>query len=147
MDKLTQSEAEHLIEMLKQTLVAAISLPEQAKATAFDAKGETISDLFTIKIYRGKINKEKYEIGARVKYKGILLLELHINPGNVHINPDGTKILGSHWHIYTEEYGLKMAYPAEDLNSNSFIENTILFFNRFNLIEQPEVLYQTELQL
>ncbi len=147
MEKITQSEAERLLNMLKKTLIAAISLPERSKATSFDAKGETITDLFTIKIYRGKINKEKYEIGARIKYKGLLLLELHINPGNVHINPDGTKITGSHWHIYTEEYGLKMAYPAEDLNSNSFVENTLLFFDRFNLIEKPMVLYQTELQL
>lgn len=145
MEKITQAEAERLLNMLKKTLVGTISLPDRSKSISFDVEGETATDLFTIKIYRGKINKDKYEICGRIKYKGLLLLELHINPGNVHINPDGTKIKGSHWHIYTEEYGRKMAYPAEDLNSNSFIENTILFFDRFNLIEKPMVLYQTEL--
>lgn len=100
---------------------------------------------FTTRIYRGRINSTKYEIGARIKKDGIMLLELHINPGKVHINPDGEKIIGSHWHIYTEEFGRKQAFPAEDLQSDLFVKNTLLFMEKFNIIEKPTVNFQLEL--
>lgn len=74
-----------------------------------------------------------------------MLLELHINPGKVHINPDGEKIIGSHWHIYTEEFGRKQAFPAEDLQSDLFVKNTLLFMEKFNIIEKPTVNFQLEL--
>lgn len=83
-------------------------------------------------------------MGARIKKDGILLLELHINPGKVHPNPDGTKIIGSHWHIYTEEYGRQFAFPAENVQSDKFVENTILFLKRFNVIECPTINFQLE---
>jgi hypothetical protein len=101
--------------------------------------------LFATRIYRGNINSQKYEIGARIKKDGIMLLELHINPGKTHINPDGEKIVGSHWHIYTEEYGRKKAFLAEDIQSQNFVENTILFMKKFNIIERPSINFQLEL--
>ena len=87
----------------------------------------------------------KYEIGARIKKNGILLLELHINPGKPHLNPDGTKLVGSHWHIYTEEFYRSLAFPADDIKSNDFVNNTIHFLERFNVIEKPDIHYQLEL--
>lgn len=64
---------------------------------------------------------------------------------NVHPNPDGIKIRGNHWHIYTEEYGRAYAFPADDIEAPDFVENTISFLERFNVIEQPEITYQLEL--
>ena len=84
-------------------------------------------------------------MGARIMKNGILLLELHMNPSNIHTNPDGEKITGSHWHIYSEEAGLLWAFPAEDLNSEQFVENTIIFLDKFNVIEKPEIRFQYEL--
>lgn len=84
-------------------------------------------------------------MGARIKKDGILLLELHVNPGKVHPNPDGSKIIGSHWHIYTEEYGRQFAIPAEDIKSDNFVENTLLFLKKFNVIKQPNISFQLEL--
>ena len=92
-----------------------------------------------------KINCLKYNIGARIVKNSILLLELHINPSNVHPNPDGEKVTGSHWHIYSEEYGRRWAFPAENIDSAEFIENTILFLKKFNVIESPTVNFQMEL--
>lgn len=143
--KLTQEEAERLINMLKNSLVSEIAFPEKGTAIEFDAIGSTKQDHFTTRIYRGRINSTKYEIGARIKKDGIMLLELHINPGKVHINPDGEKIIGSHWHIYTEEFGRKQAFPAEDLQSDLFVKNTLLFMEKFNIIEKPTVNFQLEL--
>lgn len=143
--KLTQEEAERLINMLKNSLVSEIAFPEKGTAIEFYAIGSTKQDHFTTRIYRGRINSTKYEIGARIKKDGIMLLELYINPGKVHINPDGEKIIGSHWHIYTEEFGRKQAFPAEDLQSDLFVKNTLLFMEKFNIIEKPTVNFQLEL--
>ena len=74
-----------------------------------------------------------------------MLLELHINPTTVHYNPDGEKIISSHWHIYTEEYGRLYAFPADNIQSDAFVENTIAFLTRFNVVEQPTIHYQLEL--
>lgn len=84
-------------------------------------------------------------MSARISKNNIMLLELHIDPGKPHMNPDGEKIVGSHWHIYSEEYGRKMAFPADDIDSTLFIENTIMFLDKFNVIEKPQINYQLEL--
>lgn len=143
--KLTTKEAEVLIEMLKYSLIREIELPSAGGYIDFDVKGTTEKDLFSIHIYRGKINHAKYNMNAMIKRNNIQLLELHINPGSIHVNPDGEKICGSHWHIYTEEHGRRYAYPADDIHSATFVENTILFMNKFHIVEQPEIYYQSEL--
>lgn len=144
-NKITQEEAERLLNMMKKTLSENIDFPEKGEQIEFELSGDTKKDIFITKIYRGRINRKKYEIGARVKNNNILLLELHISPGKVHPNPDGTKIIGSHWHIYTEEFERRFAYPAENLESDKFVENTILFLDKFNVIEKPTINYQLEL--
>lgn len=141
---LSQEEADTLLNMVKKSLSENIDFPSKGNSLEFDLIGDTKKELFTAKIYRGKINSLKYEMGARIKKDGILLLELHINPGKVHPNPDGTKIIGSHWHIYTEEYGRQFAFPAENVQSDKFVENTILFLKRFNVIECPTINFQLE---
>lgn len=131
--------------MLKYTLVSEINFPSKGSSIEFNVVGDKKQDIFAINIFRGKINRLKYNIGARIIKNGILLMELHINPSNVHINPDGEKITGSHWHIYSEEYGRLWAYPAEDLDSERFVDNTISFLEKFNVIKQPTINFQLEL--
>ncbi|QOV20541.1 hypothetical protein INP51_06250 [Blautia liquoris] len=142
--KLTQAEADKMLNMLKKTLLEEIEFPSKGKSIEFDVIGDTKKDIFTAKIYRGKINHLKYDFGARIKKDGILLLELHINPSSAHLNPDGKKIIGSHWHIYSEKYGRKLAFLAEDITSENFVENTLKFFKKFNIIEGPKVYCQEE---
>lgn len=143
--KLTQKEAEYLLNMLKISLIEEITFPEKGNSVEFDVVGSEKKDLFATRIYRGRINSAKYEIGARIKKYGIMLLELHVNPGKTHINPDGRKIIGSHWHVYSEEYGRKQAFPADDIHSDHFVDNTLLFMEKFNIIEKPSINYQLEL--
>lgn len=142
--KLTQAEAETLIEMVKRSLVAEISFPTRGKHIEFDVVGDSKQDTFAINIYRAKIQPRKYNLSARIKKKGILLLELHINPTTVHQNPNGEKIEGSHWHIYHEEYGRSVAFPADDIEADRFVDNTIEFLIKFNVVERPNILYQEE---
>ena len=103
-NKLTDAEARQLLEMTKKSLVQEINFPTRGNEKEFDVVGDTKKDIFAIKIYRGKIQPFKYNIGARIKKNGTMLLELHICQSNVNYNPNGEKICGSHWHIYTEEY-------------------------------------------
>lgn len=144
-NKVSQAEAEKFLNMLKKSLVSSINFPETGTSIEFKVQGDTDRDIFIIKILRGKKNRLKYELGARISFNNILLLELHINAGNTHVNPDGTKLKGSHWHIYTEQYGRALAYPADDINSTKFVENTIDFLKKFNVIKCPEICYQMEL--
>lgn len=143
--KLSDAEARQLLEMTKRSLIEEINFPTSGNAQEFDVVGDTKKDVFTINIFRGKIQPRKYNIGARIKKNGILLLELHINPTNVHINPDGEKLCSSHWHIYSEQYGRAYAFPADDIQDDAFVDNTISFLSKFNVIEQPEIHYQLEL--
>lgn len=142
---LTQAEAIRLLQMLKSTLQDYINYPDKGKSVEFDVKGDTKKDLFTIKIYRGKINPNKHEISARIKKDGVMLLELHVSPGKPHMNPDGQKIIGSHWHIYSEEYYRHQAYPATDITAGDFVDSTLKFLERFNVVDQPIINYQTEM--
>ena len=142
--KLSQEEADHLINMLKKSLVSEIEFPEKGNQTEFNVMGEKRADIFSVNIFRGRINCRKYNINARIMKNGIMLLELHINPSNVHMNPDGNKITGSHWHIYNEEYGRAWAFPAEEICSEHFVENTVTFLDRFHVIEKPVICGQLE---
>lgn len=144
-NKLTQQEADEMIAMLKRTLTDVVSIPDRGKKTSFQVEGTSKRDNFTIQIFRGAINGFKYDIGARITVAGVLLLELHINPSNKHTNPDGSTILGSHWHIYSEQYGRSFAVEAEDIQSDRFVENTLLLLQRFNVVECPVVEHQGEL--
>lgn len=144
-EKLTNAEARRLLEMLKHTLMEEMNFPNRGEKKEFDVVGDTKKDLFTVSIFRGRIQPKKYSIGARVKKNGISLLELHINATNVHFNPDGEKITKDHWHIYTEEYGRKFAIPAEDICDEKFVENTLIFLRKFHVVEPPKLYYQTEL--
>ena len=145
METLTTDEARRLIEIAKNALIEIIDAPQPGTRLEFDASGKESKELFTVDILRGKINRKKYNYGARIKKNGIILLELHVNAGNMHVNPNGEKFNGSHWHYYTQEDGLKNAFPVPDLDSQDFIDNTLLFLEKFHIVNNPKIQYQAEL--
>lgn len=144
-DTISQSEAEELISMLKKSLIDLLYIPDRGKSKDFEVVGESTKNKFIIHIHRGGIKNHKINYNARIKSNNVTLLELHLNPTNVHVNPDGEKFTGSHWHIYRERYGHKWALPADDITSDDFIENTIKFLERFHVIKKPEIIFQEEL--
>ncbi|MCQ2080452.1 MAG: hypothetical protein MJZ11_02260 [Lachnospiraceae bacterium] len=144
-NQLKQEEIEYLLSLLKSSLVETIGFPEKGESETFQVKSNISSDLFDINIYRGNVNRNKYNISAVIEKNSIPILELHINPGNRHTNPDGSIIEGNHWHIYSEEYERRQAFPADELSSERFIENTIAFLDKFNVIEKPDISYQLEI--
>lgn len=51
--KLTQSEAERLLTMLKRSLEEQIHFPQKGQSKEFDVIGDIASDQFTVCIFRG----------------------------------------------------------------------------------------------
>ena len=144
-NSLTQNEIEKLLNMLKYSLESEIMFPTQGEKTIFEVVGKEKQNKFSIMIFRGRTYKAKYNLGARILNDNVLLMELHIGKDLVHRNPDGEKIEGNHWHIYSEKYGRSYAFPAENIDSEKFVENTILFLDKFNVIQKPIVNFQHEL--
>jgi len=144
--ELTTDEAKELIEMLKKALVDAINLPDgNQRKIEFVVEGIDKPEKFIISIFTGKINPQKHNFVARISRNGTPILELHLYPNAPHINPDGTKIVESHWHIHDQKYGRKMAYPASDITSDDFVTNTLLFLEKFHVVEKPTIQYQPAL--
>lgn len=143
---LSQEKAEQLLHELKKSLIQSLYAPNNRENVDFDVKGIDSGDLYTINVYRGRINRDKISYSARIKVNNIILLELHINPSTKHFDPiTETVIYGSHWHIYKEGYDHRCAFPATDIFDADFVKNTMTFLERFHVIEKPSVYEQQSL--
>ena len=142
---LTDKEAKFLLDMIKKAYVDHVEFPGKRKKVEFEAEGDSSKDIFVINIFRGNINLKKYSYGIRVKRNGAFLFGLDIGDTLKHQNPDGKEIVGSHWHVYQENYGRRYAVPADDIDSEEFVENTYRFFKEINQIPAPDVSYQMEI--
>ncbi len=147
MGKLTAQEAKQLIEMLKRSIEKEVYLPVKGKTIKFDVQGDTKKHMFSISLYRGKINPNKGNYTALIKKSNTVLLSLETSSKARHMNPDGEIIEGPHWHIYTEEHGRSYAYPAAPIADNDFVKNTLLFLDEFHVIEKPAITQQASLDL
>lgn len=143
-EKLTDTEARQLIEMVKRSLEKEIATPSAGKKYTFEVEGDTEKHLFKIQIFRGKIDPNKVQYGALISKNGTYLLGLDLDEAAVHVDPvTGEKIIGSHWHVYTQNFGRRHAFPATDIISSDFVENTIKFLDKFHVIEKPEIIPET----
>lgn len=140
---LTYIEARRLIDMLKKTVQKNIEFPSGKGGIIFDVIGAKRTDEFIINIDRKGIAAEKCTYQSRIKQNNQVLLRLDIDPTGKHTNPgpDGELIRGNHVHIYTEEYGIKYAIPF-DINDRNLYDLCFEFFQKFNIIEPPEVVSQ-----
>lgn len=141
---LTQAEADALIEMLKRTLKEQIELPSQKGEISFNVVGDSRENEFVINIDRKGKKAEKCTYQGRVWQSNQVLMRLDINPTGRHTNPGGEVICGNHLHIYNEEYGMNYAIPF-DIESRDFYQLCFTFFEKFHIIEPPEVYYQDSL--
>jgi len=143
--KLTTKEAETLISMLKKSAEESIELPNASGRIQFNAVGTRRENQFTINISRKGINNSGATFQGRESSNGNILVRLDVNPTAVHINPsDGTRIVGTHLHVYTEEYAMGQAVSF-DVGNKDLYELCYVFFEKFNLIEPPKVAYQQRL--
>jgi hypothetical protein len=141
--KLTQAEADMLIEMLKREVEKSIlEFPAAKGKLSFDVIGERRTDEFVVNIDRKGINAQGCTYQGRIKSNNIVLLRLDVNLSAIHVNPStGEKVRGTHLHIYTEKYELGEAIPF-DITGKDIYSLCYTFFERFNIIEPPQINYQ-----
>jgi hypothetical protein len=141
--KLTQKEADQLINMLKQTVKnSRLNFPASKGKLSFDVVGERKIDMFVINIDRKGINAQSCTYQGRIKSNNLILLRLDVNPTAIHINPSGEKITGTHLHIYNEQYELSKAI-AFDIEDKDLYDNCYTFFEEFHIIKPPKIEYQS----
>ncbi|WP_278801945.1 DUF6978 family protein [Bifidobacterium pullorum] len=133
---LSQDEADRLISEVKHAVEQVFCMPSEGEKNAeFHVQSDSDDEDFIIALYRGSINKGRHSVSARITRLGIPLLRLCVN-GQPHQNPDGERIGGTHWHVYTEGLDDWVAFPA-NLESEGFAEDTIALLDKFNVIRKP----------
>ena len=87
-----------------------ISIPPSID-NSYDLIGDDKREKFLLDIWRGtyRLSKVRYQTRARGV---IVLVRLDID-GSPHTNPDGTKLNGTHIHLYREGYEAKWAFPLD----------------------------------
>src|SRR5574340_80017 len=99
---LTQTEADTLIAMRKIFVNPLIvSIPPSSDQT-HELIGDDKREPFLLDLWRGTIRLSKLKLQTRGR-KVIVLVRLDVD-GAPHTNPDGTKLSGTHLHIYRESY-------------------------------------------
>ena len=141
---LSQEEADSLLNILKKSLEEYLTLPTPGNNTELTVCSLVDRNEFKINIFQSRI-ANKINFGARISKNNIMLLELHINPTNIHPTPDGEKIVGNHWHIYKEGYETRWAFPATDINDENFVNLTLKYLKKFNVIETPHIDFKLDL--
>jgi len=139
--KLTQKEADSLIAMLKKTVEKEIAFPHNKGRVEFDVVGDRREDVFVINISRKGINDAGASYQGRMRTRGVNLLRLDINPTSIHMNPDGEKITETHLHIYSEQHEMAFAIPF-DIENKDLYQLCYNFFEKFNIIEPPNITQQ-----
>lgn len=135
--KLTEEEARSLIREVKRSVESWVAMPaagEQNKE--FNVESSNSEHHYTVALYQGRKNPHRHSISARITVNGVLLLRLCVN-GSPHNNPDKTRVSGTHWHIYSEEYEDRYAVEAS-LSSDDFIDSTVALLERFHVVEKPQ---------
>lgn len=108
---LTQVEADTLIAMGKAFAnPTPIAIPPGLDET-HDLIGDDKREKFLFDIWRGTLRLSKVKFQTRGR-RVIVLVRLDVE-GAPHTNPDGTKIGGTHIHLYREGFEAKWAYPLE----------------------------------
>lgn len=132
--------------MLKKTVDECVVFPSKKGGLSFDVVGEHRNNEFVINIDRKGIDFNKCTYQGRVKQSNQILMRLDIDPNARHTNPapDHELIIGPHLHIYMEGHDMKYAIPF-DTNNKSLYELCYVFFQKFNIIEPPQVIYQETL--
>ena len=144
---LTESEANELIRMLKkQEKVKAILFPDSGKKTRINIISSDSKEKFLIDIYQSRIDITEYFNHMNHSSK-CPLARLDVGEHQVHRNPDGEKLTGSHLHIYKDGYESRWAYPVpkelgQDLDNK--IETVLAFFKYCIVKEHGDIINQKE---
>lgn len=144
--KLTTKEALDLIKLLKELCQKkAIVLPNAGEKIEFNVQAIENNNTFIVNVSHNNINNQKYTFQGRTMEHNIPLIRLDINPFGVHQNHDGTKIYGTHLHIYNENYDMGDAIPFS-IDNPDLYNYCLAFFKKFNIMTNDnDIIYQEQL--
>jgi len=132
---LTQTEADTLIAMRKIFVNPVIvSIPTGSDLT-HELIGDDKREPFLLDLWRGTIRLSKLKLQTHGR-KVIVLVRLDVD-GAPHTNPDGTKLFGTHLHIYRESYEDRWAIPLplDEFSNPTNIRQSFQDFCRYCNIE------------
>ena len=143
--KLTTDEALKLIKELKERVMeASLQFPKLGDKLEFNVYAQRDGSKFLVNITRGSIDKKKCTYQGRTYINSVPLLRLDIT-NSIHMNSDGTKIIGNHLHIYNENTEMREAIPF-DVTSLDLYGYCLQFFKKFNILEEScNIIYQMEI--
>ncbi|MCB0421351.1 MAG: hypothetical protein KDD61_10155 [Bdellovibrionales bacterium] len=138
-----QNLADSLIRLRKRRINDAIHDLGQSKLI-IQLVGETSpQEEFLLDIHKASIRIEQHGLNKRVR-KSIGLVRVDLGSTLEHSNPDGSKIIGSHMHIFKEGYDLKWAVPLPYSGALGTFQdqgNLLSNFDQFcqicNIVEPP----------
>ena len=135
---LHQAEADRLITMRKWFRSGDAVTLRPGDSRSIDLDGEDPSERFALDLWRGtiRLTKVRYQNRARGCI-ALVRLELDSAP---HTNPDGTKIGGTHVHIFREGYEDKWAMsldPSRFSDPGDFVQTFRDFCDYCNIDKVP----------
>lgn len=142
---LTQGDANQLIACLKELIGDSnVIFPQPGEYIELDAKSTNDGDIFVIDVNRKgtlKISKCTYQLRYN---KSTQLLRIDLD-GPTHTNPDGIEVPCPHIHIYTEQFGLRFAFPLSKeilTDTNDLLQVLIDFLSYINIDNINQFNYQ-----
>lgn len=104
-------------------------------------------EFFSLDVEKHRISLSKFKVQSRARRTWVLA-RLDFG-GPPHQNPDGSRIDGSHLHIYNEEYGDKVAIPLSELpefcGAAGMEELVDRFMTFCHVVERPKLQKEVEL--
>lgn len=118
---MTDIEFKQLMAIQKHVIDDIIILPKQGEVSvSVNVVSDSTSDVFSIDLdRRGTITLSKKKLQERYLNEpvGMVRLEIDAPP---HINPNGRRLSRNHIHIYSEKYGMSMAYELDEISNTLF---------------------------
>lgn len=122
---MSDSEFQNLMALQKHINDDKIELPRMGElGKTITVVSDTSSDVFavdtdrrsSITLYRQKLQERHLNTQERM-----VRVEINSRP---HTNPDGTVLSRNHIHIFSEKYGLSMAYELDTISKELFKDLT-----------------------
>lgn len=134
---ITQTEADYLMALPKTFLEGEpIEIGQEGEAIKRELISSDRKERFFLDIWRSGARLGKYTLQNRARTI-IILVRVDVGDTLEHTNPDGTRVSGSHIHLYREGYDDKCAFPLEQypFQNPADIVQTLTEFARFCHIE------------
>ena len=143
---LSQSDCDRLLGLRKYALDTTATFPFPVRGDrdlSIDLRSDDPAEKFLLDCGHNRIYLYAYKVQLRGR-KTIPLARIDLGETKEHVNPDGTRLLGSHIHLYSEQYQMRVA-KALPLELDEVADRQPLVVERFldfcNIVDKPHFEY------